>query len=122
MARKNEQKYGLEPQTWQAAKAEVIAILIQVAQSRTLITYSELASQLQTLHAHPGSYVFTALLRQACTEEEAKTGVMLCALVVAKATGKPGAGYFKGMPCDSSDLIACWQAECEAVYATYQES
>ncbi len=114
-------KYGLEADTWQRAKAELREVLIQTAHQRALVTYGEVASQLQSLTAHPGSYVFTGLLREVCRDIERENGLMLCALVVAKATGKPGAGYFKGMDCEADDLEACWQAECEAVYDYYAE-
>jgi hypothetical protein len=114
-------KYGLDSETWTQAKAEVRDVLIDTAKARALITYGEVTQRLQALHAHPGSYVFTALLREVCGEIERDNGLMLCALVVAKATGKPGAGYFRGMACEGGDLIACWQAECNAVYDYYAE-
>ena len=110
--------YGLEHDTWLAAIAEIRAILRKSARKQTLITYGEVTGQMEVIRAHPGAYVFTAMLQQAGREEEHDTGVQPCALVVSKATGKPGAGYFRGMPC-ADNLDDCWQDEVAAVYQYY---
>ncbi|MCS6836885.1 MAG: hypothetical protein NZ750_12825 [Anaerolineae bacterium] len=115
-------RYGLDPQTWQDAKAEVRAILIETARQRQLITYGQITERLQCLHAHPGSYVFTALLREVCADVEREGGGMVCALVVTKADGRPGAGYWRGMPCPQGDLEACWRAECEVVWDIWSKN
>jgi len=114
--------YGLSHEIWEAAKTEIRQILIGVAQVQTTITYSELAAQMQTISPHPGAYVLHGLLRVVCQEEEAAGRGMLCALVVAKATGRPGQGFFKTMikiGRDCADLEACWQAEIERLYAVW---
>jgi hypothetical protein len=113
--------YGLDPQTWQDAKAEVRAILIDTARQRQFITYGSITARLESLHAHPGSYVFTALLREVCADVAREGGGMICALVVAKATGRPGAGYWQGMLCPHGDLEACWREECETVWNIWSE-
>ncbi len=117
-------KYGLTPGQWQAAREEMREILVGVARLRTTITYGELAAQLRTIAPHPGSYVFQAILRDLCFAEEAAGRGMICALVVAKATGIPGQGFFKAMirnGRDCADPQACWQAECERLYALFEE-
>lgn len=115
-------KYGLEPDAWQAAKQELLDILVATARERAFITYGECTARLQTLHAHPGSYVFTALLREVCGEQERLGHGMLCALVVQKASGKPGHGYWLGMDCPQADLEACWRAECDFVWDYWQNT
>lgn len=118
-------KYGLTQDEWQAACAEIRARLIELARLRTTITYGDLTAQLTTIAAHPGSYVFHALLREVCyAEYEAGRG-MLCALVVSKATGRPGQGFYKALiqrGYDCTDLEACWQAACAALYAYWGEA
>lgn len=115
-------RYGLDPHTWQDAKAEVRAILIDTARQRQLITYGEITARLTSLQAHPGSYVFTALLREVCADVVREGGGMLCALVVAKANGRPGAGYWRDLLCPQGDLDACWREECEAVWNIWSET
>jgi len=114
-------KYGLTSEIWEEAVAEIRGILQQAARERRYLTYGEVTQAMRSVQAHPGSYVFTAMLREACRREERETGVQLCALVVAKATGRPGAGYFRMMPCPG-DLEDCWQMEAEAAFAYYQET
>jgi len=98
-------------------------ILIGVARIEATITYGDLAAQLQTIAPHPGSYVFQALLRELCREEEDAGRGMLCALVVAKATGIPGQGFFKGMIHNGREQTDTqgWHAECDRLYALWQD-
>lgn len=117
-------KYGLEPQTWQAAKAEMRWLVILTAKMQAVLTYGELAAQMTVISPHPGSYVFQALLREMCREEEAAGRGMLCALVVSKATGLPGAGFFKALIYDGhdcSDQARCWQEQVQQVYAYWRD-
>lgn len=111
--------YGLTDQQWDAAKAEILHMLIGLAKLEATITYGDLTAQLTTIAAHPGAYVFHALLRAVCHDEDAAGRGMICALVVSKATGIPGQGFFKAMVKngrDCSDQKACWQAECQRLY------
>lgn len=114
-------KYGLLPAVWCEVQAELRALLIDTARRRAFITYGELAEQVTCARVHAGSYVFTGMLRDVCRDLEQETGVMLCALVVSKKTGKPGAGYFRGRMCAEDDLDDCWRADCEAVFAYYAQ-
>ncbi|MBK8020691.1 MAG: hypothetical protein IPK19_04480 [Chloroflexi bacterium] len=112
-------RFKLTESEWTAVRAEMYAELIALAKARQIITYSDLALRLPSVYVHPGSYAFTRLLGEICDlEEEAGRG-MICALVVSKATGMPGAGYFRGAAHrgrDVSDLDRCWQEECERVF------
>ncbi|MEO1287927.1 MAG: hypothetical protein AAFV93_09165 [Chloroflexota bacterium] len=117
-------KYGLTSEEWHTAQEEIRHILIGVAKLETTITYGELASQLMTISPHAGSYVFHALLRAVCkAEREAQRG-HLCAVVVSKATGIPGQGFFKMMMkhgYDCHDQKACWQSEINRLYEIWGE-
>jgi hypothetical protein len=89
-------KFKLTEAEWGAVKAEMRALLIEQAKTRQTISYSELADRLETVSVHPYSYAFARLLTQIGGEEEQAGRPLLPALVVRKATGIPGAGYFKG--------------------------
>jgi hypothetical protein len=112
--------YGLDEDTWKQAKAEVLAILISSARDRSLITYGEITDMMLAAKLSPGSYVFTGLLRDVCREEFERNGIQLCALVVSKASGKPGAGYYRSLLCEG-ELDDCWQQEYETVFDFYSE-
>ena len=112
-------KYGLNPDEWETAKEEIRELMIAVATLKTTITYSELAVQMMTISPHPGSYVFQALLRDVCKDEREAGRGMLCAIVVSKAKGIPGQGFFKAMikqGYDCTDIQACWQNEIDRLY------
>jgi hypothetical protein len=79
---------------WQEVKAEIRDILIGVAKSGQLITYSELTAMLQTASIHYHSQVLVRLLTDIGMEEAAAGRPSLPSLVVSKQTGMPGAGYF----------------------------
>lgn len=107
-------------------KEEVRDLLIQLARTRQIVTYSDFVMMLQTVHLHPHSFIFAHLLRQVCGEEEEKGSGVLCALVVSKATGIPGAGYFRrgdvqDTEMDPDDLEGRWRADVEAVFARWAE-
>lgn len=117
-------KYGLNPDEWDAAKVEIREMMIAVAKLRTTITYGEMTAQMLTISPHPGSYVFHALLRDVCVAEREAGRGMLCAVVVSKATGLPGQGFFKAMVKngrDCSDIQRCWEIEIERLYEIWRD-
>ncbi|MCK6579024.1 MAG: hypothetical protein L6Q98_13055 [Anaerolineae bacterium] len=117
-------RFKLTESEWRSVREEMYAELIVVAKARQIITYSDLALRLPTAYVHPGSYAFTRLLGEVCDAEEAAGRGMICALVVSKATGIPGAGYFRGAAArgrDVSDLDRCWREECERVFDAWAD-
>jgi hypothetical protein len=115
-------KYGFTPEQWQTIRAEVRALMIGIAKLRTTITYGDFVAQLQTVTFHPGAWAFHALLREICFEEDDAGRGMLCAVIVSKATGQPGQGFFKALARrgrDCQDLTACWRAELARVYTIW---
>lgn len=115
--------YGLLEADWEAARAEIHALLVELARERETITYSQLANQLKTVRLHPGAYAFHALLRSICGAEHEAGRALLCALVVSQRTKRPGKGYYTMAAKygrDVSDTEACWQAELELIYAQYE--
>jgi hypothetical protein len=118
-------RYKLTEVEKETVKEEMRAVLIHLARTRQTATYTDVTLMLQSVYLNPGSYIFTHLLSEVCGEEWAKTGVMICALVVSKLTGIPGAGYFRGMAqlgFDCSDIQRCWQEEVERVFTYWSDA
>ena len=112
-------RYTLYEGEWDVMVAAMHVELVELAKQKRIVTYSDL-SLLMPVHIHPGSYTFTRLLTQVCDEEERMGHGLLCALVVSKATGMPGAGFFRGAAqrgYDPSEPQAYWHAEVERVFA-----
>lgn len=118
-------KYGLSSTQWQAALDELHDILIGLAKQRQTITYGELSTRMTVISPHPAAYVFHALLRAVCDVEASAGRGLICALVVSKATGIPGQGFFKLMISkerDCSNQRQCWQVELERIYKNWDET
>lgn len=112
-------RFTLTEVEWEVVREAMRVELIDLAKQKRIVTYSELALLLP-VYVHPGSYAFTRLLGQVCEAEEQAGHGMLCALVVSKATGIPGAGFFRGAAehgRDASDPERCWRDELERVFA-----
>jgi hypothetical protein len=115
-------RYTLTETEWELVREAMRVELIALARQERIVTYSELALLLP-VYVHPGSYAFTRLLSQVCSAEADAGHGPLCALVVSKATGMPGAGFFRGMAergCDASDPETYWRAELERVFAYWR--
>lgn len=109
---------------WELLQEEMRRLMIEVARQRTLITYAELCVQVRTASIHHRSPMLVRLLNAVGEQEAAAGRPILPAVVVAKATGMPGAGYFKsdferGAP--SADAVAMWQADLLRVYDYWSE-
>ncbi|MBE2272449.1 MAG: hypothetical protein IAE80_29705 [Anaerolinea sp.] len=108
---------------YSAVKAEIHAILIDVARARQTITYSELCLHVTTASLHYHSHIFHRLLREVCADAWEQGDGKLCALVVTKQTGMPGGGYFDGTsPAESPDLEAAWRADLESVFELWSST
>ena len=112
-------RFTLSEAEWEVMREAMRVELIELAKQKRIVTYSELALMLP-VYIHPGSYNFTRLLSQVCASEEAAGHGLLCALVVSKATGIPGAGFFRGAAergYDASSPEEYWQSQLERVFA-----
>lgn len=115
-------RFTLTEAEWDVVRESMRVELIALARQERIVTYSELALLLP-IYVHPGSYAFTRLLGQVCAAEAALGHGPLCALVVSKATGIPGAGFFRGLAelgADASNPEAYWRAELERVFAYWR--
>lgn len=107
---------------WNAAKAEIRAILIQLAKDKETITYRGLTQRLTTIHVHYHSHLFARLLIAACEDGYRAGEGNLCALVVTKQTGLPGGGFFRHAAeegHDISDPHAYWQTVVDELFAQW---
>lgn len=100
-------RYGHLLENWQAAKAEMWEILTQCARVGRTITYSELSALIQSTHLPPYSYGMAGMLTEIDQRCAAEGKTSLATLVVRKSDGRPGGGYFTGIPTD--DMEAYWQ-------------
>ena len=116
-------RFTLSETEWDVMREAMRTELIELAKQQRIVTYSELA--LLPVYIHPGSYAFSRLLGQVCSDEFEAKQALLCALVVAKSTGMPGAGFFRGLAergIDTSDLETCWRSEVERVFAYWSSN
>jgi len=114
-------KYGYSLNDWEAAKNEMKEILVERAKVRGMIPYSELATQIKSIHITVEAYAFAAMLGEVSTEEDKSGRGMLSVIVVHKSGDmQPGPGFFelaKTLGRDTSDILACWIAELKKVHA-----
>jgi hypothetical protein len=96
-------------------------ILIERARLRGMIPYSNLATQITTIHIEPESYALAAMLGEISQAENAAGRGMLSVIVVHKSGDmQPGPGFFelaKELGRDTSDILKCWVDELKKVHA-----
>lgn len=110
-------------ENWHAIKVEVKTFLVQLARSEKTIAYSELAAQVRTAYIHYRAPAFGAMLREIAADDDAQGRPALATLVVNKATGRPGKGYFTHMGTEGDDISdpeAYWQKRFRAVCDYWQ--
>lgn len=94
---------------YQASKACMLTILIEVAQQRQLITYRELGMAMAPPLHHRNRLLYE-LLQDICYDEAQANRPNLCALVVRRSSGIPGIGFFVGMAEGYHDAHDYWQS------------
>jgi hypothetical protein len=102
---------------WEDLKAEAHEVMINLARAGQVVTYSEFCAMLTTAYIHYHSPLLVRLLDEIGSMEAQAGRPVLPALVVAKQTGIPGAGFFR---IDSGEAIddpkAYWQRELKRVF------
>jgi len=112
-------RYGHPLDVWEAAKAELLEVLIWHARVKDLPNYNELAAELKTLKFEPGSHALNDLLTELTASEDAAGHGLIGALAISKKTGRPGVGFLNqalklGRQFDPRNPAQCekmWRAE-----------
>jgi hypothetical protein len=116
-------KHGFSQTRWNAGKNEGRAIMIERAQVRGSIPYSDVARGIKSIKIEPHDPRLFDLLDEISREEDAAGRGMLTAVVVHKAGNmEPGSGFFKlatELGRDTSDITKCWIAELHKVHAVW---
>lgn len=125
LARMTTTRFGYPIEAWEAAKAEVKVLLREHAAERRTITYGRLCGSVHSIRMIPRSRALLGMLHDVCAEEDAARGVMLASLVVSKATGRPGEGYFafaRELGREAVDRESLWHGEIERVFEAYSRA
>jgi hypothetical protein len=107
-----------------AVRAELKAILAEVARRRALISYVELVACISSAHLPPNDPAIGALLGELSADEDDAGRGLLSALVVRQDTGLPGTGFFRmaaGRGRSVDDRRACWEQERDRVYGVWAD-
>ena len=86
--------FGFGPEAWERAKREATRAIVRAGRKDELITYSELASQIVSIHIEPDHFAMNRLLDEISKEGDAAGRGILTALVVLKEDRVPGEGFW----------------------------
>lgn len=107
-----------------SASEQVRGIAIGVARSRSIISYSELASRVTAITISHRSSVLYDLLRTVLDSEHSDRGLLLTAVVVhANHPRIPGRGFFDAAESLGYDVLnrrSFWEMQVERVYDHYE--
>jgi hypothetical protein len=115
--------FGYSPETWQAAKDEIRAVLVECARYPRTIAYSELVQKVRAIDLQAHDPRLDELLGQISIEENAQGRGMLSVLVVHK-TGdmRPGRGFYdcaRKIGLDTSDEDRLWVDQFNKVHSSW---
>lgn len=114
----------LSKEDYRAIRDDMLAVLKQVAQHRDTVSYSEFGRMLANPLHHRNPMMYD-LLRDICYDERLAGRPNLCALVVRKADGMPGKGFFEYgamRGADVSDPRAYWEAKVQECWNYYTDN
>ena len=113
-------KYGFEQTDWDKAKAQAIAILVDVAKQRGRIAYSELTPKIDAIQFDYDDPRFGYFLGEISEEEMRANRGMLSAIVVHKSGDMiPGPGFYdlaKRLGKKVGDIDRFWLSEFNKVH------
>ncbi len=112
--------YGFSEQEWSAAVAEMTAILQQRAKLRAMITYGDLANEMQIVRIGYHDPAMNNMLLDVSMNEHARGCGLLSVIVVHKyGDMEPGGGFYglaASLGLYVSDRTACWIRELHRVH------
>lgn len=106
------------------ARGALTALLSEVAEQRSTVTYGEVARRALGGRVSARSSALMDLLGEVDSATEAERGVMIASLVVRADTGMPGDGYFHFVAEEIGrdaleDRRAFWEREVGRVWDSY---
>lgn len=106
--------------TWEKAKDEIRAILIEKAKQRAMVPYSDLVGKVNAVAFKAFDTRLFAILGQISVSEHEQGRPLLSVLVVHKAGDmQPGEGFFElaqALGRNTSDVLKAWIEEVRRVY------
>ncbi|MBP2322666.1 hypothetical protein JOF56_003051 [Kibdelosporangium banguiense] len=93
--RRTPSTFGLSDATWDSAKAQLRAAILEAARARQMTWYSHVAAQVTAVHVDPFSALMNHLLGAILEDEHAADQPLLTAIVTHKDGDKePGPGFY----------------------------
>jgi len=115
-------QHGFPESLWAAAKDEGREAMIARARRRSLITYSDLVSEIKSIRFEPHDPRLFHFLGEISSDEDDAGRGLLTALVVHKVDMQPGDGFFvlaKARGRNTSDPVRFWAEELGRVYSVW---
>ncbi|MCA9500577.1 MAG: hypothetical protein KC588_15395 [Nitrospira sp.] len=117
-------KYGFPEEAWDRAIDQAHAVLVQIARSEDLISYSNLCSRIPAIQLEPHSYAMREFLGEISTAEHHRGKGLLSVVVVYKHGDQhPGPGFFelaRGLGYQVDDETQFWIDQLRVVYAVHR--
>jgi hypothetical protein len=112
--------FDVPPEKWASAKSEIRSVLIDTAEKRSMIPYSELVGLVTSVNFKAFDQRLFAILGQLSVDEHEAGRPLLSVLVVHK-TGdmQPGNGFFElaqALGRNTSDIDKAWIEEVRKVF------
>jgi hypothetical protein len=119
-------KYGYEQKIWEDGKKEIRSILIQVARSEDMISYSALCGKLKKIKIDYDSLALGPMLGEVSSEEYDRGHPLLSVIVIHKLGDQmPGPGFFElagSLKMKVPDKVKFWSDEVKKVYKFWKSN
>jgi hypothetical protein len=117
--------FGYSAKTWQEAKDQIRAVLVDCARRQKTIAYSDLVPKIPAIDLQAHDPRLDELLEQISTEETGHGRGMLAVLVVHKAGDqRPGRGFYscaEQLGLDVTDQERLWVDQFNKVLASWAQ-
>jgi hypothetical protein len=118
--------FGYSTSVWQAAKAQIRAVLVECARRPVMIAYSQLVPRIVAIDLQARDPRLDELLRQIATDEYHAGRGMLTVLVVHKSGDqRPGRGFYEcavSLGLDTSDEDRLWVEQFNSVHEFWSKA
>ena len=116
-------KFGLTPEQWSEAKAELRAAILDAAWDRRMTHYGAVASKVSVVSLDPHSWLMNNLLGEIFEEEKAAGRPALTALVTRKDGDKePGPGFYemaRKLGYTFNEPFVFWSSQVQEVFKVH---